>query len=188
MMLLLIMKRFKFELVLCVLALVVVNMVVLDSAIMRQKSSSQRVLSASTSSACPSACITLINGNKTNSASREQVVPISSSGSTNSTSWYTIPGSEISFNKANYKGYKRIYFQANLSSDASDRSAYARLYDSIHGIGIQGSDISTISTTLKQLQSGEINPYSGDLTVSVQIRSLNGNTVTLTNPRISVNY
>jgi hypothetical protein len=152
-------------------------LVVVDVWIVKTlKSDSSKVLSATTSTNCPSAC------------SSEQIIPISATGSTILTDWTIVPGSEINFNKKSYAGAKKIYFQANLSSDASDRSVYARLYDETHDIGVQGSDISTKSVTFELQQSGTINPYSGDLSLKVQIKSLNGNTATLTNPRIRVVY
>jgi hypothetical protein len=169
-----------------VFVVIVLNLLFLDAWIIKTRPNPQNsgaVLPASTS--CPSACVQLFNGK---SSAKEQVIPISASGTTIESDWSTINGSEITFNKANYPGAKKIYFQANLSSDASDRKSYARLYDATHGIGIQGSEMSTTSTSLKQIQSGEINPFSGDLTIRVQVKSLNGNLVTISNPRIVVIY
>lgn len=167
---------------------VIFNLLVLDIFLLKtyvNGDPSQKVLPASTS-ACPSACVSLINSGK--SLSSEEVISISSSGTTQSTSWTTIAGSGISFNKTKYKGAKKFYFQANLSSDASDLTAFARLFDATHGIGITGSEMTTKNTSLRQIQSGELNPFSGDLDVRVQIKSLNGNLVTLSNPRIVVVY
>lgn len=172
-----------------IVAVLIINLIVLDGWLLRTRLGEQKenknVLAASTST-CPSACISLINGGA--SSAKEQVISISASGTTIATDWTSITGSEITFNKASYKGAKKIYFQANLSSDASDRKAYVRLFDVTHGIGIQGSEITTTSTTLKQIQSGDLNPFSGDLTVKIQIKGLNGNLVTMSNPRIVVSY
>lgn len=138
---------------------------------------------------CPAACVSLINKSATSPGQKESSISIQASASTqNYLDWYTIPGSEFTFNKANYPGAKSFYFQANLSTDSSDRYAYARLYDATHGIGITGSDINSTSTTLAQAQSGQLNPFSGDLTVRLQVKGLNGNLVTIGNSRIIVTY
>ncbi len=166
-------------------AIVIINLAVIDLWLVRSTNSDfNKVLSAATSGSCPSACVDLIR-NRTGS---EQLVEISASGSTSETGWTVLPGSEITFNKANYSGAKKMYFQASLSSDASDRTVYARLYDKTHGIGVQGSEISTKSTTAVLIQSDALNFYSGNLSLQVQIKSLNGNVASILNPRIRVVY
>lgn len=146
-------------------------------------------ISAPQPDVCPAACVSLINKSTPKSSQKESSVSIQTSGSTqNYLDWYTIPGSEITFNKANYPEAKSFYFQTNLSTDSSDRYAYARLYDATHGIGITGSDVNSLSTTLTQVQSGQLNPFSGNLTVRVQIKGFNGNLVTIGNSRIIIQY
>ncbi len=164
--------------------LIVANLAVLNLDYVKTRKVQGKVLDASTS--CPTACVNLINSAK--STSKELTVSISASGTTVKTDWVTVSGSEITFNKANYPGAKKFYFQANLSSDAADRTSYARLYDITHSIAVQGGDVSSSSITLKQVQSGELNPFSGDLTLGIQIKGLNGNLVTISNPRIVVKY
>jgi hypothetical protein len=180
------MRRNKFSpLVLSVFGVFIANLLFIDFWLIRAlKAGNPKVLSAATSSSCPAACVDLIKAK----TGWEQTVAISASGSTTVSTWTTITGSEITFNKASYSGAKKIYFQANLNSNASDLAVYARLYDATHGIGVQGSDISTKSTTATLVQSDAINPFSGDLSLKVQIKSLNGNLVTLSNPRIRVVY
>ena len=170
-----------------VLILILGNLLVLDFLMIRRWHKNPAVLSSSTISACPAACLSLINTGKGGGV-KEQTIPISASGTTTSTEWTDVAGSEISFNKINYKGFKKLYFQANLGSDAGDRKAFARLYDATNGVGIQGSDVFSSSTTLAFVQSGEINPFGGELKVRVQIKGLNGNLVSISNPRIVVKY
>ncbi len=128
----------------------------------------------------------LIQTGKT--AAKELVIPISTSGSTVNSEWESLGGSEISFNKANYPGVKKMYFQANLGTSAEDRKAFARLFDVTHGIGVQGSDISSTATTPMQIKSNPLNFFSGDLVVRIQLKSLNGNTVSISNGRIILTY
>jgi hypothetical protein len=175
----------KKNITLFLLALLFVNLLFLDLYIFKNFKSDSRVLSVSTS-ACPSACVDLIQRGKT--AAKELVIPISTSGSTVATGWDSLAGSEISFNKANYPGVKKIYFQANLGTSAGDRTSYARLYDVTHGIGVQGSDISSTASTPMQIKSDSLNFFSGDLVIRIQLKSLNGNTVTISNGRIVLTY
>lgn len=170
-----------------VVVVLALNLLWLDAKLIGDKNREipGQVLPASTV-ACPSACVDLISGSKARSS--EQVISVSASGSTNLMVWTAVSGSEFSFNKANYKGAKKIYFQVNLSTDATDRRAYARLFDVTHGVTITGSEVGTLSTTLSQVQSSELNPFSGDLTVRVELKSLNGNLVTASNPRVVVKY
>lgn len=138
---------------------------------------------------CPAACVSLINKSTASPSQKESSISIQTSGSTQVyTDWYTIPGSEFTFNKANYPGAKSFYFQTNLNTDSSDHPAYARLYDATDSIGITGSDVNSTSTTLAQVQSGQLNPFSGSLTIRVQIKGLNGNLVTIGNSRIVILY
>lgn len=165
--------------------LLFLNLLFLDFYIFKSLKTESQVLSATTSS-CPMACIDLIKGGKT--AAKELIIPISTSGSTTASDWDSLAGSEISFNKANYPGVKKIYFQANLGTSAGDRKAFARLFDVTHGIGVQGSDISSTATTPMQIKSDALNFFSGDLVVRIQLKSLNGNEVTISNGRIILTY
>lgn len=177
------MIRGRFLLIL--FAVFVANLFVVDLWLIKSSGNDlSKVLSANTGGSCPSACVDLI---RTRTGS-EQLVEISASGTSAETEWTVVPGSEITFNKANYSGAKKMYFQASLSSDASDRTVYARLYDKTHGIGVQGSDISTESVTSVLVQSNPLNFFSGNLSLQVQIKSLNGNVASILNPRVRIVY
>ncbi len=128
----------------------------------------------------------LIQSGKT--SAKEIVIPISTSGNTVASDWENLTGSEITFNKANYPGVKKIYFQANLSTSDVDRKSSARLFDVTHGIGVQGSEITSTAVTPMQIKSGPINFFSGDLVVRIQLKSLNGNSVTISNGRMILTY
>lgn len=175
----------KKQILLPVLMLLLVNLVVLDFYIFKTLKTESKVLSVSTS-ACPKACMDLIQTGK--SAAKELVIPVSTSGSTVNSEWESLSGSEISFNKANYPGVKKMYFQANLGTSAGDRKAFARLFDVTHGIGVQGSDINSTAVTPMQIKSDALNFFSGDLVVRIQLKSLNGNTVSISNGRIILVY
>jgi len=176
------MKKSSLLLLLLVLFL---NILFLDFYIFKNFKSESNVLSTTTSS-CPPACVDLIQRGK--SAAKELVIPISTSGTTVKTDWADLSGSEITFNKASYPGVKKIYFQANLGTSAQDKKSFARLFDVTHGIGVQGSEISSTATVPIQIKSDALNFFSGDMVVRVQLKSLDGNTVTISNGRIMLTY
>ncbi|MCX6704034.1 MAG: hypothetical protein NTZ07_01160 [Candidatus Woesebacteria bacterium] len=175
----------KKNILLFLFLLLFLNLLLLDFYIFKTFKAESRVLSTSTS-ACPQACVDLIQRGKV--GAKELVIPISTSGSTVATDWESLAGSEISFNKANYPGVKKMYFQANLGTSAEDRKSFARLLDVTHGIGVQGSDITSTAVSPMQIKSDSLNFFSGDLVVRIQLKSLNGNTVTISNGRIILTY
>jgi hypothetical protein len=108
-------------------------------------------------------------------------------GSTQSTDWVDLIGSDIKFNSANYPGAKGFYFQANLQTDAPDRNGYARIYDVTHSAEVSGSVINFAGLTATFKQSNAISLSSGDLQLRVQVKSELNNTL-IYNPRIKVVY
>lgn len=124
----------------------------------------------------------------TSNPSQVNYVYFGVNGSTSSTSWADLPGSDIKFNTTNYPGAKAFYFQASLQSDAPDRTAYARVYDVGNAAGVVGSDIKyagSLTATFKE--SSNLTFGSGDLTLRVQLHS-DLNMTTIYNPRIKIVY
>ena len=109
-------------------------------------------------------------------------------GSTISTNWTDLAGSDFIFDAANFPGAKAFYFEANLTSDATDRDTFARIFDVTHSVGVQGSDLKYRGLTSTFIESGSLTFLSGKLTLRVQIHSLNGNLATIDNPRIRIVY
>ena len=120
---------------------------------------------------------------------KEIFITLGAGGSTTATAWTDISGTTIDLDRGRYPGATSFYFQANLKSDASDRTTYARLYDVNNKVGIQGSEISYAGLTSKVIESGQLTfHFGGKLTLVVQIHSLNGNLATVDSPKIRVAY
>lgn len=120
---------------------------------------------------------------------KEIYISLGGGGSTSSTDWTDVSGSNIDLDFSRYPGAKGFYFQANLKSDAPDRTSFARLYDVNNKVGIQGSEINYTGLTSKLIESGPLTfHFTGKLTLIIQIHSLNGNLATVESPRIRVAY
>lgn len=126
--------------------------------------------------------------NQTTSQPKEIYLYFGVNGSTQSMSWTDIAGTQINFNPSNYPGAKGFYFQANLQSDAPDRTVYARIYDATHTVGVQGSDIEYTGLTSTLKESSSLTFLSGSISLKTQIKSLVGNLATVSNPRIKIVY
>jgi cytoskeletal protein RodZ len=124
---------------------------------------------------------------QTTSTPSESYIYFGVNGSTQSTGWSDLPGSDVKFNSTNYPGAKSFYFQASLQSDAPDRTTYARIYDLTHSTGVSGSDISFTGLTATFVQSSALNLSNGDLQLRVQIHGVINN-ATIYNPRIKIVY
>lgn len=99
-------------------------------------------------------------------------VTVPGSGSTTATDWTIISGSDFYFNPADYPGLVAVYFEANMKLMTGSGMAYVRLYDSTHGIGVQGSNASTQAGTDTVVESGNISFWQGKNLIKVQIKSL----------------
>ena len=109
-------------------------------------------------------------------------------GSTTSNSWATVSGSQIKFDPNHYPGATNFYFETTIASDANDRTAYARIYDTTHGGAMQGSEMSYTGTTPTLKTSNALVLPSGEAELVVQIHNLNVNTASVYNPRIKIVY
>lgn len=99
-------------------------------------------------------------------------VTISGSGSTAARDWVNVAGSDFYFNPEDYPGLVSVYFEANMKLMTGSGRAYVRLYDSTHGIGVQGSGASTQAGTDTVAESGQVSFWVGKNLIRVQIKSL----------------
>lgn len=120
-------------------------------------------------------------------APKEAFVYFGNSGSTQSTTWSDMSGSDIKFNINNYPRAKAFYFQADLQTDAPDRTGYARIYDITHSLGVAGSDIAFSGLTANLKESASLNLAPGNLQLRIQLHS-DLNVTTIYNPRIKIVY
>jgi len=98
-------------------------------------------------------------------------VTIPGSGSTTETAWTNVAGSEFYFNPADYPGLVSVYFEANMKLFNGSGLAYAQLFDVTHGIGVQGSEVSTKSGVDIVIESGMVSFWQGRNLIRVQIKS-----------------
>jgi len=85
-----------------------------------------------------------------------------------------------------YPGLKEIYFEANLKLFNGNGIAYARLYDSTHGIGVQGSEVQTSSQANTVVESGKLSFWGGKNLIKVQSRSLTADTAVYNSGRLRI--
>ena len=68
-------------------------------------------------------------------------IPLSG-GNTQNTDWTTISSSQITFNISDYGGKAYPVWDANLRVDNANGQTFVRLFDTTHGIAVNGSEIS----------------------------------------------
>lgn len=119
---------------------------------------------------------------------KELFITIGGNGSTKSTDWTDVTGTDITFDTANYPGLKAVYFQATLQSDGPDLTAYARIYDTEKFIGVGGSDINLTGLTATFKESSVLSLPSTKVKMRIQIHSLNGNDAIIQNPRLRLTF
>ncbi|MEK7154935.1 MAG: hypothetical protein AAB697_02310 [Patescibacteria group bacterium] len=98
-------------------------------------------------------------------------VTIPGSGSTTNTDWTNVAGSEFYFSPEDYPGLVSVYFEVNMKLFNGSGLAYARLLDVTHGIGVQGSEVSTRSGVDTVIESGMVSFWQGRNLIRVQIKS-----------------
>ena len=99
-------------------------------------------------------------------------VTIAGSGSTTNRDWVNVGGSDFYFSPGDYPGLVEIYFEANIKLMTGSGWAYVRLYDSTHGIGVQGSEVSTQAGVDTLMVSGQVSFWQGKNLIRVQVKSL----------------
>jgi hypothetical protein len=115
-----------------------------------------------------------------------QYVTIPGSGSTLATSWVNLSGTDFYLNTADYPGLVEIYFEASMKLFNGNGMAYIRLFDVNHGIGVQGSDISTNSQIDSVLESGKVSFWAGKNLIRVQAKTLTADTTIYSYGRLRV--
>ena len=116
-------------------------------------------------------------------------IPLSGPITTTSTSWVDAAGTDVYIDLANDYGKSTyVSWEGFLSIANGNGTAYARLYDATHGIGVNGSEISVTSGTSTQVASGSLSLWAGRNLYRVQLKSLNSFVATFTSGRIKINY
>lgn len=117
-------------------------------------------------------------------------IPLSGPVTTTSTTWVDAPGTDFWVDVANdYSGTTWISWEASLSVANGNGQAFARLFDVTHGIGVNGSEISsTNNSDLTTVSSSNLAFWAGRNQYRVQVKSLNSFVVTFASGRVKVNY
>jgi hypothetical protein len=116
-------------------------------------------------------------------------LPINTSFASGSPNWIDVPNSEFVMDFYADYGEKAVgTWSAFLKIDQGNGTAFIRIYDATHNIGVQGSDMETQSQNSVQLQSGTLAFWRGKNTYKVQIRSLTGYTTFFETGRIKITY
>jgi hypothetical protein len=113
-------------------------------------------------------------------------LPIVGNGSTLETDWVNVYGTDFYFDKKDFPGFKKAYFEANLKLFNGNGKAYARLYDVTHGVGVQGSGVETKSQLPELVVSGEVSLWEGKNLYRVQIKSLTADTAIYETGRLKI--
>src|SRR3989344_2924071 len=117
-------------------------------------------------------------------------IPLSGSFSTTSTDWYDLQGVEAYIDlEKEYGKNASVSWEGSLKVAHGNGQAFARLFDTTHGIAVSGSEISTTNNAdSKLVTSGNLNLWAGRNLYRVQIKSLNSFEVTFGEGRIKIAY
>ena len=113
-------------------------------------------------------------------------VTIPGSGQSTSFAWSNVTGTDFYFDKSDYPGLVEVYFEATVSLFNGNGTAYIRLYDVTHGIGVQGSDIQTASQTPAINESGKLTFWAGKNLYRIQAKTLTSDTAIYSNGRLRI--
>lgn len=113
-------------------------------------------------------------------------VPVPGSGNTTANNWVDLPGTDFYFNVSNYSGLQSIYFETNIHLVNGNGQAFVRLFDVAHGIGVQGSEASTMNQSSTAIDSGQVSFYQGNNLYRVQAKSLTADTAIFDSGRLKI--
>ncbi|QQS39458.1 hypothetical protein IPM62_02505 [Candidatus Woesebacteria bacterium] len=117
-------------------------------------------------------------------------IPLGSSAGSTSTNWFTIndASSYIDLkNDFNMDAY--VTFEASLKVLHGNGQAFARLWDDTNKIAVTGSEISTSNNAdFQHVKSTRIYLWNGNNNYKVQIKSLNGYEVTISDSKVKIVY
>lgn len=120
------------------------------------------------STAAPTKTPVIVNKVKVRTVS---YVTVPGSGLTALTDWQTLSGTDFYFDTADYPGLIQVTFEANMKLYNGSGRAYLRLFDTTHGIGVQGSDVNNNSNSDIIVESGKIYFWAGKNLIRVQAKS-----------------
>jgi len=117
-------------------------------------------------------------------------IQISGSGSTQNTGWTDVIGTDFSFDVTrDFDKGANFAWEGFLRIANANGTAYARIFDVTHGIGVDGSQIYVVDKAdFTRANSTNMNFWAGRNTYRVQIKSLNTFNVDYMGGKIRVSY
>lgn len=106
---------------------------------------------------------------------------------TNATTWWDIPGMEVTFNIGDYP-QAVAYWEALLRVKGGAGEAFARIYDVDAGIPVPGSEIKTSSSNLVRVTSDTLSLWPENRTYRVQAKSLLGPEAVVEDAKIKISW
>jgi hypothetical protein len=121
---------------------------------------------------------------------QDTYIQISGSGSTQSTVWTDVPGTDFSFDVTrDFDKSAKFAWEGFLKITSANGTAYARIYDVTHGIGVDGSEILVVDKgEFTRANSTNMNFWAGRNLYRVQIKSLNTFNVDYMGGKIRISY
>lgn len=147
------------------------------------------IISTSVPTPTPTIQIVQKSGTSTSQTKTTTYIPFSGPFSTTNTDWTNVSGAEAYVDlKNNYNVNAYVTFEASIRANGGGE-VHARLFDTTHGIAVDGSEVSTtVSGASTLVSSGKLNLWSGNNLYAVQIKSLNSFNVTFDSARIKLVY
>lgn len=128
----------------------------------------------------------IIQAIPTSTAAKVAYIAVGSTGSTASTSWADISGTDFYFNLTDYPQVKAVRWEASLQSYLSSDPVYVRLYDVTNNRAVDGSDLTTTSPTYQYIRSSDLTIWRGNNLYRIQAKGSNGNVVNVSAARLKV--
>lgn len=121
---------------------------------------------------------------------QDAYIQISGSGSTKNTGWTDVVGTDFSFDIGrDFDKGAKFAWEGFLRVNNANGTAFARIFDVTHGIGVDGSDIYvTNKGDFTRANSINMNFWAGRNVYRVQIKSLNTLNVDYMGGKIRVSY
>ncbi len=113
-------------------------------------------------------------------------IPVPNGDGVAVTEWTEMLGSGFVFDKANYPGYKKAYFEGNVKVLNGNGIGRIRLWDKTNNRAVDGSEISTDKGSWEWSESGQLTIWNGKNEYVIQGRSDTGYRVDGNGLRIKV--
>ncbi len=112
--------------------------------------------------------------------------PIPGSGSTVSTDWTSVPGTDFYLSKTDFPNLVGVFLEVNMRLLNGNGEAYVRLFDKTHGIAVVGSELKTSNQSSTFVSGGPLQLWDGFNNYAIQIKSLTADTAIFESGRLKI--